>query len=124
MTIDIDKLRAWLAAGTARPWRVIDEHRDGERNILNVMGPEVRRPKPPMYGEGTWDDSERIVETDCGVYGPQPADADLIIAAVNSLEPLLAVYAAACAWRDVPGDTVSDERLVAAIDAARKGESR
>lgn len=56
-------------------------------------------------------------------------DDELAVAAVNALPRLLAVYEAAEAWRDargvitralLPRDRRAEDRLIAAIDAARK----
>jgi len=53
------------------------------------------------------------------------AETELRVAAVNALPELFAVYEAACAWRDINGETPFDEHdrkiraLADVIDAAR-----
>ena len=53
----------------------------------------------------------------------QPEDDVLAVAAVNALPVLLAVYEAACAWRDegalLTRDREAADRLIEAIDTAR-----
>lgn len=93
---DIDTLERLLEQATPRPWRTDERNWRGERVIEYVMG--VQCYASDGCG-GTYDDSERIITTDCGHYGPKPADADLIVAAVNALPTLLRVARAAEAWK-------------------------
>lgn len=120
MTIDIAKLRALLAAGTARPWR------SGavEKTTLFV-------PEPDAIGG-----MERVL-CRLNVYGPYkataPTDAQLIAAAVNALPDLLAIAEAAfemCNDRLFRATTALEReqlqpkvRLLAAVDAARKEDA-
>jgi len=85
---DVNALRALIAAATKTPWRVVDwrEMRPDRRTIRGIFGPQEY--EPDGCG-GTYDSSTQIVETDAGVYGPTPADADLIVAAVNALPGLI-----------------------------------
>lgn len=48
-------------------------------------------------------------------------DNVLAVAAVNALPTLIAVYEAACAWRDAQDSNSAIKDLRAAIDAARSG---
>lgn len=121
--IDPTKLRALLAAGTARPWRVRLADRDSDR-VMGVYGPE----RYEDYGYGPVRDDQRTVETDGGYYEPKKPDADLIVSSVNALEALLDVYDAAVRWQRsgshpcaTPGDGCMDCVLWEAIDRARGG---
>ncbi len=105
MTSTLTRLRSLLSAATALPWRLSENQRDlevhGERTIDYILGP--KQYESDGCG-GSIDVSERIVQTDGGYYGPQPPDADLIVAAVNALPQLIRIAEAAEA---LCGDDIS-----------------
>ena len=104
--IDVPKLRGQLAATMHQPpWCVYPPG--------DPMGGGVGAPGT-KYNIGSFE---------------FPEDDVLAVAAVNALPELLAVYEAACAWRDdraqiagalLTRDHGARDRLVAAIDAARR----
>lgn len=78
MTIDVKKLRELLAAGTALPWKW-DDHPWFGRDLIH---------------EQPWKNVIHVA------HCSHPPDKDLIAAAVNALDQLLAVYETAQVWRD------------------------
>lgn len=124
--IDIAHLRELLEKATAGPWTCeLSADIDGER-VHGISGP----PHTEDYGSGPETFVDRIVETDCGVYGPEKPDAALICAAVNALPALLEIAEAACAYRDAASDIDNDgydpvlesnahHALLAAVDRSR-----
>ena len=71
-----------------RPWRVYW----GEEFWRDLRGGESEHGR--VYGIRDAND-ERIVETDTGVYPPCPADAELIVRAVNEYDVLKTIAVAA-----------------------------
>ena len=116
-------LATLLAAATPGPWR----HTPTDGNYSGPVINGVRRP-----GTGTGSIAAFSVSLGDG-YGQDSnltdEDAALIVAAVNALPQLLAVFEAACAWRDAvrrrpeayqQGVVVGlADALVAAVDSTR-----
>lgn len=132
MTINPIHLTPLLAAATVRPWYVRcepDTHEDFGHRVDGVYA-TVRRYEP----DGSpYDDDERIIETDSGVYPPFKPDADLIVAAVNSLHELLAIAQAALSLPDCWAAPAAHQcgtfgadcpacNLTATLDRARGGK--
>lgn len=120
--IDPDHLASLLAAGPPLPLRAHGLHEYDDGDPPGIDGIEDARGEP-------------VVVADLGVYPPSKPVADLLVAAVNALPDLLAVYRAALAWRaadcshhpncrdDFHGDdcpvVAAEQILAAAIDATR-----